>query len=242
MRWPRVLIGCPTYKAKEYALEKYLAAIKELDYPNADLVLVDNSDDDSYLKKLQSMGIDTIKVQKDADIRSTVAKCRNVLRKKALDEGYDYFFSFEQDLHSPSPGALHQLLSQNKKVITGIYYKKWNLKDEKTGKIVKEGQSVPVAFAYNEKNPESMQVLEKQTIDKLKSTGGIFKIRMSGFGCCLIHKDVLEKLQFRVEPGKSSWDDAYFFTDLYKMGLDAWADPSVTFEHDEKFDAERKKI
>lgn len=237
MKQPKILIGCPTYKGKEYALEKYLVMIKSLGYKNSDLLLIDNSDDDSYYKKLKSKGIDVVRIKKSNDFRQTVAQSRNILRKRVLDNGYDYLFSLEQDLNSPSKDALSRLLSHNKKVISGIYFKKWDIKN-KSGEIIKKGHMVPLAFPFNEKDMNKMQmILDNSVLDKIK---GLIKIRSAGLGCCLIHRDVLEKVKFRTEPGKNSWDDVYFFTDVYSKGFDAWADPAVRFQHDESSDLKRK--
>ena len=52
LRYPRILIGCPTSYHKEYCLERYITGLKNIQYPNFDILLVDNSDNDEYYKKI----------------------------------------------------------------------------------------------------------------------------------------------------------------------------------------------
>ena len=55
MNKPKILVGCPTSFHKEYALEQYAESIKALTYPNYDILLVDNSKDDVYFKRIKKL-------------------------------------------------------------------------------------------------------------------------------------------------------------------------------------------
>ena len=48
----RVLVGCPTYEGMAYCLKEYIQAIKNLSFGEYDILLVDNSNTDTYHKKL----------------------------------------------------------------------------------------------------------------------------------------------------------------------------------------------
>ena len=61
MKNPKVLVGCPTSFHKEYALKEYADAVKSLDYNNYDILLVDNSQDNDYYKKIKQIGLNVIK-------------------------------------------------------------------------------------------------------------------------------------------------------------------------------------
>src|SRR3989344_9577139 len=97
----KVLVGCPTSFHKEYCLDKYAEGIKALTYRYSDVLLVDNSKDDSYLNKIKVMGLNATKGFYFEGARDRIVASRNILREKVLNEGYDYFLSLEQDVVPP---------------------------------------------------------------------------------------------------------------------------------------------
>ena len=98
---PKILVGCPTSHHKAYCLKEYAEAVKSLDYPNYDILLVDNSPDEDYINKIKEHGLSVIKGHYFEGARDRIIASRNILRQKAIDEGYDYFFSLEQDVIPP---------------------------------------------------------------------------------------------------------------------------------------------
>lgn len=48
---PKILVTCPTHQVKEYCFQEWIDNVKNLTYPNYDILLVDNSPDDSYVNK-----------------------------------------------------------------------------------------------------------------------------------------------------------------------------------------------
>ena len=118
---PKVLVGCPTSEHKEYCLDKYLEGIKALTYSNFDFLLVDNSEDDRYYNQLKNKGVNVVRDKYYELARERVAKSRNILREKCLNEGYDYFFSLEQDVVPPID-VIERLLKHKKEIISGVYY------------------------------------------------------------------------------------------------------------------------
>ena len=56
-------------------------------------------------------------------------------------------------------------------------------------------------------------------------------IRMSGLGCILISKDVLEKIKFKYEEGKKNTDDRYFSDDVYDLKIPIILDTSIRCKH-----------
>ena len=61
MKIPKILVGCPTASTHGYCLKEYANAVKSLTYPNYEVLLVDNSKDDSYFKRIKSLGLNAIK-------------------------------------------------------------------------------------------------------------------------------------------------------------------------------------
>ncbi len=82
MKKPKVLVGCPTSNHKEYCLKQYAEAVKKLTYKNYDILLVDNSENDEYLKKIKSEGIEAIKGPYHELARERIIESRNILRQE----------------------------------------------------------------------------------------------------------------------------------------------------------------
>jgi len=222
----KVLIGCPTYKEYEYCLNDYLNGIKNIQHPDYDILLVDNSEDNTYYNNIKKLNIPVVKAAYTTDVRERIALSRNVLRKKVLDEGYDYLFSLEQDI-IPPPHALTRLLSHNKPIVSGIYFKLYPITvKDKTGGTRTAKTLLPLIFKFAD-NPEEMHVCYPQEVDG--ST--FFKIRACGLGCLLIHRSVLEQISFRHEPTQGAFDDFLFCTDATAKNLDIYADTSVKCKH-----------
>ena len=111
----KILVGCPTSNHKEYSINEYLNGIKNLNYRNFDLILVDNSEDNNYFNKLKSLGINVIKGKYFESAKDRVINSRNILREYFLNNDYDYLLSLEQDVVPPS-NVIEKLLEHNKEV------------------------------------------------------------------------------------------------------------------------------
>lgn len=112
----RVLIGTPVHESKDYAMDRWLASVSALDYP-ADLLLVDNSQNPDYTKKLEAYcqkyqiphyKIVHVAIPEDAHLEERLALAREVIREEVLKGGYDYWYSLECDVIVP-PDALSKL-------------------------------------------------------------------------------------------------------------------------------------
>ncbi|MDP3919143.1 MAG: hypothetical protein Q8Q35_04560, partial [Nanoarchaeota archaeon] len=99
---PKVLVGTPICDWYRYCWDEFYEKVSNLDYDNYDLLFVDNSTDDSFYKELKEKGVNVIRSGFEFErARDRLIDGRNILRKKALDEGYDYFFNIEQDVIVP---------------------------------------------------------------------------------------------------------------------------------------------
>ena len=244
---PKVLIGCPVSKHHEYSTEAYIEHLKKLDYPNHNILLVDNSDTDEFYNKFK----DRINIaragQQFQSIKKKITYCRNVLRKKVLDENYDYFFSVEQDVLVPAD-ALKQLMSHNKDIVSGVYY----------NHLQRDGRELKLPIAYGwfnekqqnailqdkdllkQKNPKlydtlvkenwNFQNIRRQLTEDEVSSNKLMEVKMCGVGCMLIRKSVLEKVEFRENP--DGFDDVVFCKDVAeKLKLKIYLDTAVKCEH-----------
>lgn len=223
---PKVLVGCPTYDGMEYCLEKYASVVKKLNYPNYDILLVDNSKDNKYAEKIKKLGIKVVHVERTGDPKEVVAASRNILRRKVLDGDYDFLLSLEQDVIPPRT-IIQKLLSNNKKIVSGIYYKPFNLKIINQGKILTKKQIRPILYLPIPGETTKMHFATSKDVEGEK----LLKARMTGLGAILIHRSVLEKIEFRVEKDLKTFDDACFAEDVIKNKFNLYADTSIKCKH-----------
>lgn len=217
--FPKVLVGCPTHACKDYCLEIYAKAVKNLTYKNFDILLVDNSEGNNYMEKIKSLGLQAIKDQGfEAAIKRIVAS-RNLLRKYFLENNYDYLLSLEQDV-IPQPDAIERLLKHGKKIISGVYF---NLQKNLKGEIK------PLAMLWSKiENDVGIHLSEEFVFDK----PDLYEVAACGLGCVLIAREVLEKIEFRAgQILEEGWDDMFFCKDAKALRYKIFADTSVFCQH-----------
>jgi len=209
----KILIGCPTSFHKEYCLNEYAKAVKEL---NQDILLVDNSPNDEYLKKIKKLGLNVIKGPYFEGALDRIITSRNLLRKYVLENDYDYFFSLEQDVIPPKD-IIERLLKHNKKVITGVYFAHNKFPDGKT-------ELMPLVYKLIK--DKDMRPLNQE---ELWENQGLMKVVSCGLGCVLIHRSVLEQVKFRYE--RDVFDDRFFCTDLFDKKIPIYCDSNIKCKH-----------
>jgi|SRR3989344_7460285 len=212
----KILIGCPTADYKEYCLKEYAEAIKSLTYPSYDILLVDNSKGNTYLKEIQKLSLPVMKGPWFKGALQRIITSRNLLREHVLKNEYDYFLSLEQDVIPPKD-IIENLLSHKKKVISAIYF---------THNVI-EGKRVLIPLAYKLLNQDlSMRPLNE---NELFTNPGLMQIVSAGLGCVLIHKDVLKKISFSYE--NDVFDDRFFFKDCYDSKQEVFCDTTIKCKH-----------
>ncbi len=215
----KILVGCPTSDHKAYCLKEYAAGIKAME-GEFDVLIADNSKTEAYSKELEKAGLPVIRGPYLEKARDRLVTCRNLLRKKVLDEGYDWFFSLEQDV-IPPPDVLKRLLAHNKKIVGGVYTKEYNLMQNDTQIGTRE---LPLLWMIHNGTFTQME-MEDLRPDRLQ------QVIACGLGCLLIHRSVLEKVEFRWDPLKKGFDDSFFCTDVQRLRFGVFADTSVRCEH-----------
>lgn len=118
MKYPKVLLNCPTYDKKSYCWQKWRDMIKSLSYPNFDVLFVDNSKDKKYFEEI-SKDFNVIHKHIEGDPRKVVSESRNILRDEFFKGDYDYFFSLEQDVFPPFD-VIERLISHDKDIVPGV--------------------------------------------------------------------------------------------------------------------------
>ena len=111
----KVLVGSPVSKHHAYSTPQYLEAIKNLSYPDYDILLVDNSETEEWHNQVrESSGVKIVRHGYDKPtVKERMVACRNYLRSYALENGYDYFFDLDQDVIPPKD-VIERLISHKK--------------------------------------------------------------------------------------------------------------------------------
>lgn len=221
----KVLIGCPTCDRYRYCIDEYLEAIKALNYKNYDVLLIDNSKDDSFFKELKNKGVDAEKIEYCEPVRERIVRARNLLLDRAIKGNYDFLFSLEQDI-IVKPDVLDKLLSQKKHVVSAYYGKDTVLvlEDKETGEIKKVLIELPLVWLgvgdkIKRANPQ--EIFNK----------GLIEIAASGLGCILISREVFTKIRFRYKEDKKAFDDMYFCEDISNLGYKLYLCTETNVKH-----------
>jgi len=193
-----VLIGTPTYDKDKIFFEDYSNAIKKQDH-SYDLLIVDNSEKDDYFNELKEKDINVIKIPKTELKHDTVLRSREAIVKKFLEGNYTHLFWVDSDVIIP-PKALSTLLEANKDIISGVYLSPFN--------YPQFSLIHPVAYKLTHKE-ELRHPLQSREI----KINEIKELHSVGFGCCLIKREVLEKIKLRRIPNTTSTEDILFCSD-----------------------------
>lgn len=215
---PRILIGIPICDWYEYCLLELVASIKSLKYDNKDLLFVDNSQGDSFAKKLRSLGFNVKQIPYYEKPRDKMVHSRNLLRKETLDNEYDYLFMLDADVIVP-PNSLETLLSHNKQVITGVFYSFYNIEGKP--------RMMPVLWKAENEEKQTMRFFMPEELE----TPRLIEARACGTGCLLISRNVLEQVEFRYKEEVKSCDDVWFCHDIKQRGIQLYADTAVKCQH-----------
>ena len=249
MTRPKVLVGGPISEYHGYCTEDFLKALKALDYPNMEMLFIDNSDEEKFYGLVKDCGIPIIrKFYETKGVKKRMVQCRNFLRRKVLHEDFDYFFNVDQDVILP-PDALTRLVSHKKPMVTGIYYNEFEfvgrmrvmpvlyrwLTETEVGWLKDHGPVLrktrpDIITVLNKKNQDYRR-LRKQYFPHEVEGEKLMQVKCCGTGCFLVRRDVLEKIPFRMNPDKVSFDDVIFCEDAELRDIPLYADTSVKCRH-----------
>jgi len=131
----------------------------------------------------------------------------------------DYLLSLEQDVIPPKD-IIERLLQHKKEVITAVYFANNIIPGEVSSKLI------PLVYVLEDQKTISMRSLNE---DELWKNQGLMQVISAGLGCILIHKNILKKIKFRYE--LNTFDDRWFFMDLYNKKIPVYADTSIKCKH-----------
>ena len=233
--FPKVLVASPTASAKHYCFEEWLDNVMSFKYPNFDVRLFDNTvgDNGKYVDKCndhyqRNFGADEqfLQIKSKASpkhpVKKRIATSHEECRKYALENGYDYLLHLESDVF-PEADVIERLMEKRKKVIGALFYRDHGI--FRAVMLQKRIYSSP----HNIKSVNFEAHEDQYFVD-----GSVKKIASVGLGCVLIHKSVLEKIQFRYDPKQDVFPDSLFSQDCFMKNITIWVDTSQVCRHENK--------
>lgn len=97
---PKILVACPTHMVKEYSMQRWIDNVKNLTYPNFDILVVDNSPNGEMINKygnqipmlkLPTEGIEDLMVTR-------INRSMELIREKFLEGNYTHWMNIEIDV------------------------------------------------------------------------------------------------------------------------------------------------
>jgi len=220
--FPRVLVGCPTNVRKEYIFERYAERLKNLTYPNYEIVLADNSRLDDFKNKIESNGIKCLKTGWYEGSRARICEARNAIRNYFLENKFDFYLSVEADVIPPED-IIEKLLIWNKDIVGGWYY------------IGNPGISRPcIASEWKEIGGE--KEAQAPPAQVLMARNRLMKVFLGSMGIMMIKRKVLEDIKFKVYEKLHHHDDTWFFFDAESKGYEVWIDTDLLIPHFQQYD------
>jgi len=223
MKYPKILIACPTYEGKDYIIDKWVENIKNISYPNFDYLIVDNSVNEEYYKKLESRGYNVVHVNRGKHSRDALSNAQNYIREKVLVEGYDYWLSVESDLLPPK-NIVWKLLLHGKPVTGVIYY---------LGDWGPEKPHPACLFVLDKKESglTGTRLVKPEELCNVVNTG-LQQVHGMGLGCTLISRNILSRFKFWTdERFVDKHSDVYFYLDLQNAGVPVFVDTNIVVKH-----------
>lgn len=222
----KVLVASPTADVKEYCFHEWMGVVSNLTYENYDVYISDNSDTRDFMLRCKErykdeMLIDKLSPSQHKSVQHIMAKSHDKCRKKALDGGYDYLLHLETDVFPPL-NIIERLLDHKRNVIGGLYHIELG---EQSKLMIQQIEG----FGSAHRETFNLDEADLSFVD-----GEVKKVFSCGLGCVLIHRSVLEKIEFRYIEGAPVHPDSFFYADLNELNIPVYVDTSILCEHDNK--------
>jgi hypothetical protein len=225
---PRILLATPTFDGKAYCLDFWLRTVREIQQTTpCDVLLVDNSPGDAYTNEIASRGVNVLKSPAHDEPIRALGEARRLLYRHAIERGYDYLFSLEQDLFPP-PDIIRHLLSIRTKlpdplaVVAAPYIVKFLSQDKPPYHTVDALTSVATGLVRSQRSNREVQALV--TGLEMSKNPGVHRFHSAGLGCALLDVPLLSKVEVRYSQEERRPDDAYFYQDLERLGVPVHVD------------------
>jgi hypothetical protein len=219
---PKILLAAPINVVKAYCLFDWLKAIKELDYDNYDIFLVDNSTNPAFSQQIRDLGFDCVHdPPQGRETRYLLLSGLNKCKDKFLSDGYDILFSLECDIFPPKD-IIQRLLAHDKDVVGTTY---WTFHGYDSQLQLLNIYTLHTDYKNHKKEYKNRYMTFEEA--QLFMDGSCKPAYANGIGCMLIKKWVLEDIPFRVDPTDSGHPDSFFHQDLWLNGITNYVDTSI---------------
>lgn len=238
---PKILIGSPTFHGMKYCLKEFLESLRAIDYPNYDILLVDNSPEDNFFRELKKEK-DIISIRDNTEEESNVLRLinsRNKILQYALENDYDRILMIDADVIPPK-NVLKELISCKKDIVSGLYFNYFNA----SGKT----KWLPCAWKklnqelfdqIKEKYPSLMEgydspkAMTEHLTDQDVESRKLFEVVIPCAGCMLLSKAVFEKINYEMPENSkpNQTDDIYFLEKARIAGFQPYCYTKVRCEH-----------
>ncbi|RLE47144.1 hypothetical protein DRJ25_03180 [Candidatus Woesearchaeota archaeon] len=195
-----------------HLFEKFTQQFKKLK-GKFDVIFVVSKQNYKYLEELEKTKLKTLRNKEkfDNELEQAVSN-RNLLRDYALEEGYSHVLFLDSDVLMPKD-ILIRLLEKDKEIITAAYL----------NVLMYKGQQIIAPPMYKLIEDNYLQLLRPEALNEPR----MIKIGAAALSCCLIKREVLERITFR-KPYRALSETISFFEDAVKaLGYDAWLDTSI---------------
>ena len=175
---------------------------------------------------------------------------QNLLREKFLESDCDYYLNLETDTIPPK-NALTKLVEADKDIVSALYmiqtqeFQKFDLKNlpKKRGQIGEaikqslDGGHSGVVVTRQRMIPTVWGIFGTKSrlwdLEDALPQRGLVRVFSSGMGCLLIKREVLEKLNFKIQFGglEQQFTDFIFHKEAYDLGYQAFVDTDVWCNH-----------
>jgi hypothetical protein len=229
---PKILIGIPTYDAKNYCLDAFFQNISEFTYPksNIEIFVADNSANNKNALLIR----DKFKVKtfwKDytgVPIMEKLADSHNQVRRYFLESDADYLLHLESDIFPPKD-VIEQLLWARKPIVTSMY------------QVFDGAWRTPCIRIQDKKTLHYNDIIfdyELNNFHHYWSDGTIKEVFIAGIGCTLMHRKIMQNIQFRHDTTtkEGSPPDTYFAMDLREKKVKNYIHTGVISFHWNKED------
>lgn len=219
----KILVASPTADVKSYCSDRWMDVATNLTYPNYDLYLCDNSSNRDYYAELKEKYKDDLMIERistthSSSVKESMAKSHEKCREKALRDNYDYLLHLETDVFPPLD-VIERLLQTKKKVVGALYH-------------IELGEESKLMVQQIEATGRNRETFNLDLSDLEFVDGTVKRVFSCGLGCVLIHKSVLQRVNFRYEKGAVVHPDSFFYGDLHKLNIPVFVDTSIYCKHD----------
>lgn len=234
MLYPKVLIGAPIHKSKDYCVHEWLKHVcLDTDYPRDrfKVLIVDNSEDKNWHRQfiglysnLHVMHFQRSNNQKDWTIQKVLAECQNKIVNFAKRHGFDQLMSNECDNFGPTD-MIHRLQKHDLPVVGGFYQHGFG---EKRYHMI---QNIDAPIFHDPTVIHKTRLMEyEETLPMIN--GKLHPVANIGIGAMLFQMWVFNYIKFHSDANGIGLSDSYLTADLKNiLNLEIYCDTSIDVEH-----------